>query len=226
MSKIKPITLALPFGMGSVNCYLIKNDANFILIDTGISRNRPHLDQELAEAGCQPGDLKLVLLTHGDFDHIGNAAYLRGKYGAQILMGRDDWGTIERADMFWNRKKSNALLRWLGPRLIGFGKADRCTPDIAAAEGDDLGEYGFQAKILSIPGHSKGSVGVLTSDGELFCGDLLENSTTPKQGPIVDDIHAMEDSITRLKGMGIRMVYPGHGKPFEMQLIEDIVIQT
>ena len=226
MSQITPITLDLPLGMGQVNCYLLQNESTFILIDSGYPKNRQQLDRVLAGAGCKAGDLKLIVLTHGDFDHTGNAAYLRQKYGAKIAMGRDDWGMIEQADMFWNRKKSNALLRWLAPRLIGFGSAERCTPDIELVEGFDLREYGAEAKILSIPGHSKGSMGVLTAQGELFCGDLLENNTTPKQGPIVDDAQAMEDSITRLKGMGIRTVYPGHGKPFEMHLIEDFVIPT
>lgn len=224
MSQITPITLALPLNMGSVNCYLLQNQAGCILIDTGFSKNRPRLEQELAQAGCQPGDLKLIILTHGDFDHTGNAAYLRGKFGAKIAMGRDDWGMLERGDMFWNRKRGNPLIRWLAPRMIGFGKTERGTPDIALQEGDVLGEFGFQVRILSIPGHSTGSIGVLTQDGELFCGDLLENNTTPKPGMIVDDARAMKDSIERLKGLGVKRIYPGHGKPFEIGSIEDVVI--
>lgn len=36
-----------------------------------------------------PGTLKLVLLTHGDFDHIGNAAYFRFAFGARIAIRRE-----------------------------------------------------------------------------------------------------------------------------------------
>ena len=219
MSQITPITLALPLGMGSVNCYLLQGEAGFILIDTGISKNRPQLEQALEAAGCGVGALKLVVLTHGDFDHTGNAAYLRGKYGAKIGMGSDDWGMLEQGDMFWNRKKGNALIGWLAPKLIGFGRAERCTPDVALQDGFELGEYGVDTRVLSIPGHSKGSVGVLTNDGELFCGDLLDNTKTPAFNSIMDDPVSGKVSLERLKKLDITTVYPGHGKHFSLEQV-------
>jgi len=62
---------------GWVNCYLIKSDTGYILIDTGFSTKRTDLEKKLESAGCQPGNLKLIVITHGDFDHIGNCTYLR-----------------------------------------------------------------------------------------------------------------------------------------------------
>jgi glyoxylase-like metal-dependent hydrolase (beta-lactamase superfamily II) len=220
MLNIRVINQAMPLGMGSVNCYLLQSGENYFLIDSGLSSQRDELEKTLEQAGCKLGDLKLVILTHGDFDHTGNAAYLRVKHGAKIAMHPDDWGMLQQGDMFWNRKKGNALIRWLAPKLIGFGKAQRVTPDLALAGGFDLGEYGLEARVLSIPGHSKGSIGVLTSQGELFCGDLLENTTgTPRLGAIVDDAELMKVSVERLKGMGIKRVYPGHGQAFGLEEI-------
>ena len=72
---ISILTLPLPLRMGRVNCYLIRTAAGHVLIDTGGSNARKELHRELESAGCTPGSLKLVILTHGDFDHIGNAAY-------------------------------------------------------------------------------------------------------------------------------------------------------
>ena len=79
MQEIRIISLALPYRLGSVNCYLIKTNTGHILIDTGCSNKRTDLEKELEGAGCQPSNLKLIVLTHGDFDHAGNAAYLRKK---------------------------------------------------------------------------------------------------------------------------------------------------
>lgn len=90
MTKIKTISLLLPFKLGSVNCYLIENDSNYVLIDTGSSKQRTELEKELENAGCKPGHLKLIIITHGDFDHIGNVAYLRHKFAAQVAMHQDD----------------------------------------------------------------------------------------------------------------------------------------
>lgn len=100
--EIKPISLSLPYRLGSVNCYLIKTGVGFVLIDTGSSNQRAVLERELASMGCQSGNLKLIILTHGDFDHTGNAAYLRARFGAKIAMHADDSGMAERGDMFWN----------------------------------------------------------------------------------------------------------------------------
>ncbi len=70
-SEIKTINL------GHVNCYLVKTGDGFILIDTGWATKRTELEKELESAGCKPGNLKLVILTHGDSDHVGNCTYLR-----------------------------------------------------------------------------------------------------------------------------------------------------
>ena len=173
MKDIRVITLPLPFKLGTVNCYLVKTGTGFVLIDTGSSNQRDELEGELVGAGCKLGDLKLIVLTHGDFDHTGNAAFLRERFGAKIAMHRDDAGMAERGDMFWNRQSGNALLRMLAPILFRFPKSNRFRPDFYIEEGDNLSEYGFDDRVLSIRGHSKGSIGVLTAAGDLFCGDLV-----------------------------------------------------
>ncbi|NIV29124.1 MAG: MBL fold metallo-hydrolase, partial [Anaerolineae bacterium] len=79
----------------------------------GTANARSKLEQELASAGCRPGNLALIVLTHGDFDHTGNAAYLRERFGAKIALHRDDIGMAEQADMFWNRQSGNPIVRIL-----------------------------------------------------------------------------------------------------------------
>ena len=216
--EIKTISLLLPFKLGSVNCYLIETKTGYILIDTGSSNKRTDLEKELESAGCQPSNLKLIVLTHGDFDHTGNAAYLRKKFGTKIAIHHDDSGMVERGNMFWNRKKSNFLIRVLAPILSGFGKSERFKPDLYIEDGDELSEYGFDAKVLYVPGHSKGSIGILTSGGDLFCGDLLENIDKPALNSIMDDTATANASIEKLKSLRINTVYPGHGKPFPMEV--------
>ena len=217
--EIKTIKLSLPYHLGSVNCYLVKIDTGYILIDTGVSNKRLDLEKQLESAGCLPGQLKLIVLTHGDFDHTGNAAHLRQKFGAKIAMHADDAGMAERGDMFWNRQKCNRLIRALAPILFRFGAANRFQPDVVVEDGIDLSAYSFDAKVLSIPGHSKGSIGILTAGGNLFCGDLFANTDKPALNSIMDDLAAAQASVEKLKGLGINTVYPGHGGPFPMKVI-------
>ena len=214
--EIKTVSLLLPFRLGSVNCYVIETDSGHVLIDTGGSNRRTELEKELESAGCKPGNLKLIVLTHGDFDHAGNAAYLREKFGARIAMHYDDSGMVERGDMFWNRKKGNILIRMMAPILFGFGKSERFAPDSYIDEEYDLSGYGFDARVLHIPGHSKGSIGILTAGGDLFCGDLLDNTDKPALNSIMDDLAGANASVEKLKKLDIETIYPGHGKPFRL----------
>lgn len=215
--QIKIIKLNLPFRLGTVNCYLLKTVTGFILIDTGASNKRTELENELENAGCTPGNLNLIVITHGDFDHTGNAKYIGDKFGAKIAMHSDDLGMVEQGDMFWNRK-GNVIIKKLAPILFRFGKSERFKPDLYLEDGDDLSEYGFDATIIHITGHSKGSIGILTNEGDLFCGDLLENTKKPGLNSIMDDKEDADISIEKLKSLEIKTVYPGHGELFSMDL--------
>jgi len=213
-TSVSPITFPMPLGLGTVNGYLLRAGDRFTLVDTGAPNGRGRLDQNLESLGCLPGKLKLIVITHGDFDHTGNAAYLRRALGAPIGMHAEDAPMAERGDMFVNRKKPNALLRALIPRLIGFNKERRFAPDILLSEGDSLAEYGLDARVVAIPGHSKGSIGILTDEGDFVCGDLYENTQRPALNSLMDDLPAALASDARVRGLAVRTMYPGHGSPF------------
>ena len=209
-------TITTPFVLNtSVNCYLVRTSDGFVLIDTGVTNRRGLIEKELENQGCQSGKLALIILTHGDFDHSGNALYLRNKYKSQIIMHKNDSGMVEHGDMLWNRNKKNLLIRTMF-KLFKLRDADRFQPDVSVDEGYDFSKYGFDAKVLELPGHSKGSIGILTAGGDLFCGDLLENTNNPKKNTLVDDSDALDASVEKLTQFNINKVYPGHGQPFPM----------
>ena len=212
-------TIAVPFVFGaSVNCYLVRTSRGFVLIDTGRTNKRGKIEKELVSKRCLPGNLQLVVLTHGDFDHCGNARYFREKFGAQVAMHKDDSGMVEHGDMLRNRRKQNILIRIVFRLFFRLGKSDRFKPDLYVDDGYHLSEYGFDAEVFHFPGHSKGSIGVLTVGGDLFCGDLLANVDKPEIGGIIDDKVAAHASVEKLKRLQIKTVYPGHGQPFPMEL--------
>jgi len=216
-TTLTTLSLPMPMRMGNVNCYLLHTETGFFLIDTGSSSARKQLLSELANAGCNPGSLRLVLLTHGDFDHTGNAAFLHSSFGVKLAMHRADSGMGENGDMFENRKKPNIIIRSLIPLFTGFGKDEQFSPDLLLDDGYDLSPHGLEARVLSLPGHSKGSIGVLTAEGDLFCGDLFENTKGPALNSLMDDPEAAKVSLAVLESYKIRFVYPGHGEPFAME---------
>lgn len=205
-----------------VNAYLVKSGTGFILIDTGYVSNRAQLDKMLRAAGCQPGDLKLIVVTHGDPDHSSNAAYVRKTYGAKIAMHRAEVAAVEQGDMFLSRGQPSLGRRMLKPLMALFQlrKRDRFKPDLYSEDDDRLTEYGLDATILHVPGHSAGSIAVLTTDGVFFSGDFLENRTRPSIATLVDDAEALKAGFERVKKLDIQIVYPGHGKPFTLDEID------
>ena len=60
--EIKTISL------DGTNCYLVKTDSGYILIDTNFPFQRNKLEETLEREGCKPGNLKLIVITHGDID--------------------------------------------------------------------------------------------------------------------------------------------------------------
>ncbi len=212
--KVIPIPLKKRFLR--VNCYLVEQEDGYILIDTGLNKNRKQMEIFLNSRNIGVGDIKLIIITHGDFDHIGNCAYLKKKYCCQVAMHKDDEVMATEGNMFYNRRKPMFLIRMLASMMFRFGSDDRFSPDIYLKENDDFIEYGFNAKAVSIPGHSKGSIGILTEKGDLFCGDLLENFKKPSLSMILDDKVNAKKSLDKLKELDVGNVYPGHGNYFEM----------
>jgi len=200
------------------NCYLLKTDVGYVLIDTGRKSKRKKLERILAEEGCRPGNLDVILITHGDFDHTGSCVYLREQYRTKIAMHRSDAGMVEHGDMFWNRQMGNKLLR----KLINLTfNIERFTPDVFLDEDTDLSLYGLDAKVLYLPGHSKGSIGILSAKHDLFCGDLMTNQKEPKPTSLVDNAYELQESIKKVKHLQICTVYPGHGRPFPMSAYQE-----
>jgi len=201
--------LTTPFVFNtSVNCYLVRTGDGLVLIDTGMANKRSVIEKELESVGCQPGNLTQIVPTHGDFDHCSNAAYLRKKFSIQIAMHKDDSRVVERGDMLWNRNKQNILIRIFFRLFFRLNKSDRFKPDLCIDEGYDFSGYRFDAKVLDIPGHSKGSIGILTASGDLFCGDLLVNTDKPAKNTLIDDSVELDASVEKLKTLKTKTVYP------------------
>ena len=217
MKKEDIKTIELTF----VNAFLVRVNEGFILIDTGLSMHWGKLDSELVSAGCLPDKLKLIILTHGDFDHTGNCVKLREKYKCRIAMHKDDSFMVENGLSLKRKTRTLqamlfSLIRKLFRKKFAF---DKFMPDIYLTDGQNLNEYGFDAKVVHIPGHTKGSIGILTGDGDLFAGDTFTNRRKPEVANYIENSLDLENSINRLKKMNIKMIYPGHGKPFEFEQI-------
>ena len=93
---IKIETITLRNLIGSVNCYLIRADKACIMVDTGLGGMRRDLLKRLEKSGPESNSFKLIVLTHGDFDHIGSAAFhIRAGYPGGGHSGPDPRVPVE-----------------------------------------------------------------------------------------------------------------------------------
>jgi glyoxylase-like metal-dependent hydrolase (beta-lactamase superfamily II) len=203
-----------------VNAFLVKIKGGFALIDTGLSRQWEKLEKILISEGCLPNKLKIVILTHGDGDHIGNAKKLGEKYKVKIAIHKADYNWLESGEIP-KRKVKAGFMKVLLALFLLFrkNKADKnlFKADLFLKDNESLKKYGFDAKVIHTPGHSSGSVVILTKGKNLFAGDTLENRKKPKTAQIIENEDDLKNSLKKIKKLDIKMVYPGHGKPFLMK---------
>lgn len=192
-----------------MNCYIVANNDNAILIDTGRKKYREKILQK-----CKEFHVSLIVCTHGHMDHCQNAAYLANALHIPIAMNKNDMNLIPD-----NRKQSLLAKTFLGKivlsaSLSSFDK-DRLEvfePTIYLENGDNLNDYGVDAKVVELPGHTKGSIGVEIGDN-LFVGDALMNMFYPTVSMLYVDEQEMLSSAKYISELGEKTIYFGHGKP-------------
>ncbi len=199
------------FGIGS-NCYLIKNNNEFVLIDTASKFDRKKLLSKLIKHNCIPTKLKMIILTHADFDHSGNAAYLKNIYTCPILMHTSEECIVSNQDMFINRSHKNKIIKELVNKFLNIEKFET---DFFIDLDRSLNIIGIPMHFVNISGHSKGSLGILIENDILFIGDLIANLNKPKLY-FIDSIKDAEKSLDKIQKLNVKKVFPGHGNSFKL----------
>ncbi len=103
----------------------------------------------------------------------------------------------------------------LSVSLSSFEKdsLDVFEPTIYLKNGDSLNEYGIDAKVVELPGHTNGSIGLEIEGDKLFVGDALMNMFFPTISMLYVDEKEMLSSAKYISELGERTIYFGHGKP-------------
>ncbi|MBB3692091.1 subclass B3 metallo-beta-lactamase [Sphingomonas sp. BK580] len=82
-----PITYVGSRGLGA---YLIRTSAGAILVDATMDENVPAIERNIRSLGLKLNDVKLILVSHAHFDHVGGLERMRRDTGARVLAGRGD----------------------------------------------------------------------------------------------------------------------------------------
>jgi len=195
---------------GMTNCFLVRGSQKSILVDTGTQFIRNRLYRMIKNE-----NISLIILTHGHMDHIANARFLSEKLKVPIAMRIEDVDLSKN-----NRIRPIYADGFLGKMIKTFSminmylsKTEPFQSSIYFEDNASLQEYGVNGKIIFLSGHTKGSLGVLTEEGEFIVGDAMINFSTPTSACIYEDQQSMLKSIERIKTNEAHKIYVGHGAP-------------
>jgi len=209
--------------LGGVAAYLVYRPGKALLVDSGRGRDSENKIMEvLLGEGIQPGMLDLVILTHAHFDHAGSARKLKERTGCRIMVHRSEADRLREGftslpgGTRWKAKILVGLGRVFARRL---GKYEGVEPDILVDDSYDLQEeFGFPAKVIHTPGHTPGSMSVLTGSGEMLSGDLFFGLKGKEYfPPFAEDIPALLQSWKLVRALPVTTIYPAHGNRIEAE---------
>lgn len=195
---------------GAANAYLLHGDNGSILIDTGTEK-----DKDKVLECCKSSDLKLILLTHGHFDHCQNAAYLAEKMDCSVGISLEDAPLLERGEKrkVFGKGIWGNLYAWLSNRNIQRARINAVMPNVIVENETSLLKYGIDGKVINLPGHTKGSIGVLLASGEFFVGDAMQNIVSASGTWCFEDYKQSIESVALIQNSRSEKIFYGHGKP-------------
>lgn len=211
-------------GNDVVAAHLVVTDEGVTVVDAGLPGHHRDLLGELAGMGRSVADVRGIVLTHGDTDHIGFAERLRRDHDVPVFVHPAD-AARARGEV----KTTLVMGPWrLAPTAGFFAYAMRkgglrttyLTEVTEVGDGEVLPLPGAP-RVIALPGHSPGSVAVHVPLADaVLVGDalttrhVLTGRTGVQPAPFTDDPDLALDSLGRLAGVEATWVLPGHGPPW------------
>jgi glyoxylase-like metal-dependent hydrolase (beta-lactamase superfamily II) len=220
-------------GSDYVNSYLVEDAGGVTIIDAGLPGQWKELQAELTAMGRSLDDIRGVVLTHGDTDHIGFAERLRKEKGVPVYVHELDAararGEDKKPNAGWRPVKIGPLFRflWYSARRGGL-RIPPVTDVTTVCDGDVLDLPG-SPRIIHTPGHTPGSVAVhIAAVDAVFMGDamttgnVLTGERGPRPAPFTLEPSTALASLAKLEDVQATWVLPGHGAPWDGRLSDAI----
>ena len=210
-----------PISLGLVRAYLVRC-GRWVLVDTGMPGSEGRIARAAARAGVDPErDLALIVLTHGHTNHMGGAPALRDRWHVPIAMHRLDADAAARGiDPPLHPTDAAGRLVALAARVGGSRTAPAFQADVPVDGEMALWCLGLEARILPTPGHTAGSITLLTEDGDALIGDLVIGHAMRRGRPrlpyVAEDPELVLESVRSLLARPPRSVHSAHGRPFSV----------
>lgn len=186
-------------GYDSTNYYVLSDHKPRLLVDIGWPGTLPKFQRQFQRMDIRLTDIPYCVATHYHPDHAGLAQDLKNM-GIKLIVLENQIDTLPALKNYV-KPQDNFLDIKTGDNLL-------LTFDDSRAF---LARLGIEGEVIPTPGHSDDSVTLILDDGSAFTGDL----TYPLMAS--DDVnHAVNQSWAKIRSLGAKKVYPGHGPVWKL----------
>ncbi len=210
--------------LGFMKSFLIKAQTGYVLIDAGYPNKEQKLWKFLKQKKINPKEIKLVIVTHGHFDHFGSLAKIVEKTDAKIIVHENDQEMLKTGksgEIKTHTKWGKFLEKSMG-KIMREVSVIPIKPDITITDNYSLEEHGIKGIILHTPGHTNGSISVVLNSKIAFIGDLTHGF--PLRGKtdfpfVAENLEDVYQSWRKLLDEGVELFYQSHGREFKRELL-------
>jgi glyoxylase-like metal-dependent hydrolase (beta-lactamase superfamily II) len=225
------ITSRMPYRLRHVHAYLLAQDKNLALFDTGLNTDiaLAALEKDLQSVGLDIRSITQIYLTHVHTDHCSMAGLLQKMAGAKVYLSAqafEEYRHYRKADEAVARARSFYARHGMTPAEIDaiIDEFEDIRAIITEFGADDILEdkqvckFGStQFQVISTPGHAHGHICFFFPEEKfLLAGDHVLPYITPSLTPnIFDDnyrpLKTYLESLGKIEKLGCAEIHPGHG---------------
>jgi hydroxyacylglutathione hydrolase len=207
---------------GRSNVFLLTNNHNRILVNTSPEFMWKTLENRLDK--LQIYHIDLLILTHSHFDHAANAARIKEKYEAKVIIHQTETKYLSSGNNILpdgTNIVTKFLVKAFEKQFNAIARYSPCIYDLTFDESFYLKDYGFNGSIIHTPGHTVGSSCIIIENEIALVGDtmfgIFWGTVFP---PFASDQKSLVNSWGKLLKTKCNIFIPSHGSANARSLVE------
>ncbi len=212
--------------LGFNKLQLLKGKDGYIQMDAGYRWDIKRYLKLLKKNNIKPDEIKLIIVNHAHADHAGGLKKLKKITNAKILVHEEDADYIRKgvSSKVAPRTLLTKILEWTMPE--SFKNYDPIEPDIVIKDNYSLEDFGVKAKVIHTPGHTAGTISLITEKGTAFIGCCAQGFPLrlfPGPPSVAQDIDLVYTSWQRIIDEGATEAFISHGKSISVLKMKKIL---